>query len=250
MEKKNKKIIGVICSSIFLFNFIGCNKNEKNALEYLNNKYGEEFELDGTISTLSGGDEFHLSKVKGTNAWPKNNPEEIFMLNLCENGEFVDDYQMITMKPYVDEYLTNMAREYWSDAAVSAKIVYGSLNEKYDVNYCEKYLADSKILTYYNIYLTYSNNFDIDIESKKIYDICSRLRELEIDNRILVTYLNKEFINEEVQEEGYWKACKSEGTIVRFFDESFNKDIPEKNKEIKLEDVKIKLEENRLETKE
>lgn len=229
-----------------MFNFIGCQnfkKEKREALEYLRNKYGEEFEVDGNLMREPGY--LVASKVKSTNVWPKDNPEEIFMIELYPSGEFVDDYQRITMKPYVDEYLTDMAREYWDDAAVSAKIVYGSLNEKYDENSCEKYLADSKVLTYYEIYLNYNDNFDIDVESKKIYDICNRLRALKIDNKILVVYINKQFTNEEVQEDEFWETCKSEGSIYKVFHDSFDKDIPEENKEIRLEDIKAQLKELR-----
>ena len=234
--------IALMFCSILMFNFIGCNKNEKNALEYLSNKYGEEFELKGPISTGPGGDEFHPSKVKITKAWPKDNPEKVFNIELYPEGIFYDDYQSITMKPYIDDYLTSMARQYWENANVQVEIINKMASKKYDKNHCEEYLADKYISIYYNIYLKYNNNFDIETESKKIYEICSKLREMKISNDILITYLSREVTKDDIEKDGFWRECDNQGDIIKVFDDSFIRSKPEKNKEITIENIKLQLE--------
>ena len=119
MKYMLKTGIGAMCCSIFLFNFIGCRnyeKENKEALKYLNNKYGKEFELNGNFISAYG-DEFYQSPQKYTNAWPKDNPEEVFKIyfDMEEKFRFKDNYQNIIMKPYIDSYLEDMVKEYWND---------------------------------------------------------------------------------------------------------------------------------------
>ena len=247
-----KAIITAMCCSIVMINFIGCRnykKENREALEYLNNKYGKEFELEKGRFESVYGDEFYQSPQKETKAWPKDSSNDVFNIEFDSEGNFYDDYQSITMKPYVDEYLTKMAQEYWENAKVKVKIVYKLTDEKYDENHCEQYLEDENIYIYYNIYLKYNDKFDVETESKKVYRICDKLRKMQISNDILITYLDREVTNDEIANKEFWRESDKQGRIIKVFEDSFSKKVPDENKELSIEDIKAELEKDRKDTR-
>ena len=138
--------IALMCCSIFMFNFIGCNKNEKGALEYLSNKYGQEFELDGNL-TREGNDEFHPSPIKSTKAWPKNRSDEVFTIKLNSGDEFEDNYQNILMKSLADEYLINMIKSYWNNCKICTELSGGFTDNKFSNDNILNFLVNSGVVS-------------------------------------------------------------------------------------------------------
>ena len=240
-----------MCCSIVMINFIGCRnykKENREALEYLNNKYGKEFELEKGRFESVYGDEFYQSPQKETKAWPKDSSNDVFNIEFDSEGNFYDDYQSITMKPNIEEYLQNLAKEYWSDANISVEIVNGVIREKYDEDSCEEYLADKNVSIYYYIYLHYEKSFDVEKETRKVYEICKRMRENNFHGITLVGYINeKSFDNYSEKESGdFWAKCKKEGKIARSYRQPFYLFNSEKDNLLTIDNIRKELEKDKL----
>ena len=241
--------IALMCCSILMFNFIGCNKNEKNALEYLSNKYGQEFELKGPISTGPGGDEFHPSKIKITRAWPKDNPDEVFNIVLDSEGVFYDDYQNIILKPYVDEYLKDIVKQYWNTENIKIDLDYGITEKKFEVNDCLNFLIEGNVQVSYIIYLKYDYTFNIDDESEKIYELYEEFKNRGLGGYINVSYIMDDIKGEKIQDNNFWNDLMGKNKVITYSVNSYYNKYQEGNDEVNAQIIKSQLEKNKMDNK-
>lgn len=242
--------IAAICSIILIFNFMGCRnyeKEEKDALEYLSNKYGEEFELDGKFESVYG-DEFYQSPIKSTKAWVKNNPNEVFTIEYYPDGDYKDNYQNIIMKPFIDEYFTSVIGKYWTKYNVYTKISPGCINEKYESNEYFKFLTDGKVDVSLSIYLKYDNNFNIEKEIYNIKSLCDFFSDSGLNGYISITYSTRDILKNEVDCD-LWKKLDEEGKTKTFYSTKCGSEVEDSSTEININTIRQQLENNLVEDK-
>ena len=240
--------IALMCCSIFMFNFIGCRnyeKENKEALKYLNNKYGKEFELNGNFKSIYA-DEFYQSPVKDIEVWPKDNPEEIFKVEFYPESGFKDNYQNIEMKPYVDRYLSNMVKEYWSECKVFIYLRLGLVNEKFSNNDCLKFLSEGKVDIRLSIYLKYDDTFNIDNEVNKIKSLCDYFKNSGFNGYINIMYVSRDISDNEINY-NLWNNLKKEGVSIKEYITKCGKYYYDEEEEITTETIEQELKNNTLE---
>ena len=237
--------LAIMSCSIFIFNFIGCRnyeKENKEALKYLNDKYGKEFKLSGNFISAYG-DEFYQSPQKCTEAWPEDNPEEVFKIYFDQedNLRFRDNYQNIIMKPYIDNYLDNMIKGYWSNCKIYIVLHSGLIEEKFENNECLELLKKAKVDTRLYIYVKYDDSFYVDRETQKIKDLYDYFRNNRLTGDIYVMYTSRDISENEVNDDLH-DVLKKEGQVrkqclIECGEYYYNKE------EITTEIIKKKLEE-------
>ncbi|HCW54443.1 MAG TPA: hypothetical protein DG753_12055 [Clostridium sp.] len=240
--------VAVICCGIVMFNFIGCRsyeKEKKEALEYLNNKYGEEFELKGNFH-CSYGDEFNQSPEKETKAWPKDSSNDVFKIEYYPNGSYKDDYQNIVMKPFIDKYYFDQVNEYWNNSQIAVYVQGGLTNEKFCEEEVKKFLENSNINLTLIIYLKYTNEFDLDSEINKIYSLYRKVEENKFYGQLSINFIDIELSDNQVKEDKLWQKLWDDKHIVKYCllrctDDSDKKEV---TKQKIREELKTKRESN------
>ena len=238
-----KTSVAIMSCSIFLFNFIGCQnfkKEKKEALEYLEDKYGKEFELNGNFKSVYG-DEFYQSPEKDIEAWPKDNSKEVFTLRLYPEGYFKDNYQNITMKLYVDDYLYNMVKEYWSDSKTFVYLRLGLVEKKFENNEYLEFLTEGKVNIVLNIFIKYDDSINIDKESNKIKSFCDYFKDIGLNGQINIMYTSR-YISENEVNYDLWDILKNEGVSQKECMIECGKYYYDKKEEITTEIIKKQLE--------
>lgn len=241
--------IAAICSSILIFNFMGCRnyeKEEKDALAYLSNKYGEEFELEGNF-VREGNNEFNPSPIKSTSAWPKGNSDNIFTIKLNPEDEFRDNYQNILMKSLADEYLVNMVRSYWSNGEIYVELSGGLTNKKFQEDNISAFLVDSGVVSDIYMFFQYNNDFDINEEGEKIYKLYKEFEGRELEGHVKVMYVMKDILEKEKINNKTWSNLEANKSYIKKCSIRYSKSYPEGNDEITIESIKQKLEKNYME---
>ena len=109
-------------SILSILNLFGCKMPEEKtmdeeAVEYLNNKYGEEFKtVEGEWDYSAGGSLFISSTTyNDKEAYAVNNPNRTFVVERTQKKmkvTWTDDYQSILMEPYIKEYYEPIVKEY------------------------------------------------------------------------------------------------------------------------------------------
>ena len=243
-----KTCISVICCGIFIFNFIGCRnykKENREALEYLNNKYGEEFELDGNFQSVYG-DEFYQSPEKETKAWPKDNPNKVFTVEIYPEDGHRDNYQNYIMEPCVKEYLNTLIKECWPDSKSFIYLKLGLINNKFNSNDFEEFLKDGRVIVYMYIYNN-NTDFDVNKQAKIIEKLFNELKYRGINMYINISYSNDTINEIDINNKDAWKIAIEKGYISSYFNTEYNKYYSDINEEINVETIKQKLEKSVME---
>lgn len=244
-----KAIITAMCCSIVMINFIGCRnykKENREALEYLNNKYGEEFELKGNLMR-EGNTKFHLSPIKATKAWPKEKTDNIFTIKLDSDVEFTDDYEDILRQSQAHEYFIDMVGSYLNNSEVYVKLSAGFRNEKFKGDNISDFLMFSGVFSNVYIFLQYDAGFDIDEESQQIYKLYKEFVDRNLQGQINIMYVSKDILKNEKINDELWKNLNGDKSYIKECSIDYSKRYPEMSNKITIEAIKRKLEGSNME---
>ena len=120
-----KKVLAVFIILLIGLNGSGCmnsyktleeNKTKSEVLEYLTEKYGEEFEIAG-IARRNIAIPYNETAV-----FPKKNPELVFAVRE-ENGQFVDSYYGVLIETEYNSMLCEYVERYLDSPKVYSKFM-------------------------------------------------------------------------------------------------------------------------------
>lgn len=188
-------------SILSIFNLFGCKMPEEKtmdeeAVEYLNNKYGEEFKTVEGEWKYRGDDSLFMSSTtfNSKEAYAVNNPDRTFVVKRTQEKmkvTWTDDYQSILMEPYIKEYYEPIVKEYWPDSKFTISAFGGGTSEKLTKEeYFESMTKDKPLPPMTNIYVFVDENElnNIDKEVKKIDDFIHYIYEKNLDITLYINY--------------------------------------------------------------
>ena len=138
MKRLRKRLISICLSSLAVFMFVGCfnkgddevdkpNNYKEYALQELENKYGEKFEIKqtgGTFGATNDNKKLMCYPVSDKNAWFEVQVEK-------DLSKVYDDYQARLLEKLVAEKLEKETREvFGEEVTIKPYITTGYLNDK------------------------------------------------------------------------------------------------------------------------
>ena len=188
-----RKTLSLLCAVMLLGMMCGCKNNPKftvdEILEYMNEKYGEEFTYIRPKDVYQPGvDSFEI--FVASDKYPD---EEIFAKCLfnTETGDkrFCDNYVSYIYEDEVRDLLTELTQEVYPDAKVRYVPIYkASTDNGKDIPSLEQYLSRSSSSIDYMILL--SDEHDETLYKEELNTLIDKLEEKKVVCSITIAYSN------------------------------------------------------------
>ena len=178
-----------------LFSLFGCATSGKTALSpemraksYLEDKYGEAFEIIDFSRKNSGGP-FSDREYTG-NAFAENSPSLIFNIWASKDLKtFEDSYFCVRVMPEIDTWLYNEAASIWKACKIRDQVELLDYNgdPSYDLTDVETFFQTESVSNTIRLYLPKDNSYDL---SSMVWNYLQRIANAK--SGILYVYLLEE----------------------------------------------------------
>ena len=217
MKRLRKRLISICLSSLVLFMFVGCfnksiDKNDKPnnykeyALQELENKYGEKFEIKqtgGTFGATNDNKKLMCYPVSDKNAWFEVQVEK-------DLSKVYDDYQARLLEKLVAEKLEKETREvFGEEVTIKPYITTGYLNDKkidFDTFDLGTYIEQEDPDVILNVFINRENNNE---DAAQIYNYIDSMNSYGINKDVMgIFYFLKEDCYKDLEKEYYERIGK------------------------------------------
>ena len=218
-KKVLPKIVGIILMMVLGSSFVGCNITSDNdykkaALETLEERYGEEFDIKQLGGTFGA-----LNKTKKLVCYPVSSPDKFFYVEVEKDlSEVHDNYINRIMEEKLNEMLTPIAKEIFGEKVKIQSMFDHQYNEydSLDMNVVDFMNINYRCTYVLNIFIDGGENIDKSQEAEKISIFGQKLLENNLfsTNSVNIWYTKDDEYN---NVESKYYDIAFEGSIVEYY---------------------------------